>query len=94
MHHAPAGVALERCRRFNITNCTILDCDNVGLLLTDLKNSRVSDCLIRDDRRETTDPVGIRLTSGEGNLFVHNLVRGKIDIAPGAAQSEGNLTTK
>jgi hypothetical protein len=46
----PAGLLIENCRRMNVTNCTILDCDNVGLLLRNLTNSRVSDCIIRDDR--------------------------------------------
>lgn len=48
--HAPAAVALEACDRFHVTNLTVLDCDGVGLLLKDLTRSRVSGCLVRDDR--------------------------------------------
>jgi hypothetical protein len=40
----PAALLIEGCKRMNVTNCTILDCDNVGLLLKDVTNSRVSDC--------------------------------------------------
>jgi hypothetical protein len=47
---APAGLALERCDRFNVNNLTILDCDGVGLSLKDVMRSRVAGCLIRDDR--------------------------------------------
>ena len=32
VRHAPAGVRIENCRRLNVTNCTILDCDNAGRL--------------------------------------------------------------
>lgn len=45
-----AALTFDRCRRMNISNCTILDCDNVGLWLKDLAHSRVSGCFIRDDR--------------------------------------------
>ncbi|MCR9117363.1 MAG: right-handed parallel beta-helix repeat-containing protein [bacterium] len=50
VHDSPAGLVIDSCRRMNISNCTILDCDNVGLMLKNLSHSRVSGCLIRDDR--------------------------------------------
>jgi len=50
VHDAEAGVVVDTCDRFNITGCTILDCDNAGLLVRNLTRSRISDCLIRDDR--------------------------------------------
>ncbi|MBN8628297.1 MAG: right-handed parallel beta-helix repeat-containing protein, partial [Planctomycetes bacterium] len=45
-----AGMVVDNCDRFNIHGCTLLDNEPVGLLLRDVKRSRVSDCLIRDDR--------------------------------------------
>src|SRR5829696_6095194 len=45
----PAAVGLERCRRFNVVGCTLLDCDGVALRLKDVSDSRVSDCLVRND---------------------------------------------
>lgn len=71
----PAGVTVEKCRRFNITNCTILDCDHVGLLLKQVTHSRVSGCLIRDDRKGS-DSVSLKIVGGEGNLVVDNLLGG------------------
>ena len=58
----PAGLLLEDCRRMNLSGCTILDCDNVGLLAKNLADSRISDCLIRDDRPDaaSTPPEGRR----------------------------------
>ncbi len=68
-----AGVWIDRGERFNITNCTILDCDQVGLLLTDVSHSRVSDCLIRDDREGATS-VSLKITRGQGNQIVDNML--------------------
>jgi len=48
--HTPAAMALEKCDRFNLSNLTILDCDGIGLSLKEVTRSRVSGCLIRDDR--------------------------------------------
>ena len=58
---APAGVTLDRCNRVNVAGLTILDCDDVGLLLTDVTNSRVGGCLIRDDRAER----GVAINEGD-----------------------------
>lgn len=63
---APAGVTLEKCDRFNCANLTILDCDDVGLLLKDVTRSRVSGCLIRDDRPNTKS-VPLKIVGGKEN---------------------------
>jgi hypothetical protein len=69
----PGGLLLENCRRMNVTQCTILDCDNAGLLLKNVTDSRVSDCLIRDDRPDATS-LSIEVTGGSGNMIVSNLL--------------------
>jgi hypothetical protein len=81
----PAGLILERCRRFNVTNCSILDCDGCGILLEDVEHVRVSDCLILDTRPESEKPTALRLTKGRDNMVLNNLVNGKVEIAPGSA---------
>ena len=63
---AEAGLVLENCHRFNVTGCTILDCDNAGLLLRNLTRSRISGCLIRDDRPGRQTPP-IKTEGGSGN---------------------------
>jgi hypothetical protein len=88
---SPAGLLIERGRRINLTNCTILDCDGVGLWLRDVTDSRVSGCLIRDDRPGREDSRPLRLDGGGGNLVSGNLVRGRISVDPVAAQLSGNL---
>jgi hypothetical protein len=86
-----AGLAIEDCRRINLTNCTILDCDGGGLLLRNLSFSRISGCLIRDDRPGHDPSVPLRLVGGSGNLISGNLVRGRIVAEAGEARLEGNV---
>jgi parallel beta-helix repeat protein len=86
----PAGLSVENCRRMNITNCTILDCDNVGLLLTNVSDSRVSDCLIRDDRAGASSACLV-VTGGRGNMIVNNLLGTPPRRAEEAAHSAGNV---
>jgi hypothetical protein len=68
-----AGLLIEDCRRFNVTNCTILDCDNAGLLVKNLQDSRISGCLIRDDRPQAKS-VSLEAIGGGGNMIVGNLL--------------------
>ncbi len=88
--YEPAGLLIEKCRRMNITGCTILDCDNVGLLLSELVDSRVSDCLIREDRLGVTS-VSLVLNSGTGNMIVNNLLGSPPHVAEKSAQVSGNV---
>ncbi len=36
VYHCPAAMHLERCRRMNISGCSILDCDGIGLWLQEV----------------------------------------------------------
>jgi hypothetical protein len=86
----PAGLRIEDCRRMNITGCTVLDCDNVGLLLVNVANSRVSDCLIRDDR-DGAKSASLVLTAGQGNMIVNNLLGTAPRLTENAAHAAGNV---
>jgi hypothetical protein len=69
---AVAGLILDHCNRFNITGCSILDCDQAGILARNLTNSRISDCIIRDDRKGPPTR-SLIIDGGSGNQFVDNL---------------------
>ncbi len=84
-----AAVELRRCRRMNVAGCTILDYGQCGLLLDDVRDSRVSDCLIRDDRANA-DGTSLSVT-GSGNMVVDNLLGKPPVIAPGAAVAKDNV---
>jgi len=79
-----AGVLLENCQRMNVVGGTILDCDGVGLLARDLRRSRISGLLIRDDRRAAGDSLSLKLSGGEGNQVVDNATGGGVEIDPRA----------
>jgi hypothetical protein len=82
VRRAAAAVALEDCNRFNVSNLAVFDCDNCGLLLKNVTRSKVSGCLIRDDRPGATSE-GIRETGGGGNSIEHNVTSGAIFLGKG-----------
>ncbi|MBI5772839.1 MAG: right-handed parallel beta-helix repeat-containing protein [Verrucomicrobia bacterium] len=86
----PAALHLERCDRFNIAGCTILDSDGVGLLLDEITRSRVSGCMIRDDRKERNAAPSIRVTGGKGNWISGNWLANGIEADTKSNRVEGN----
>jgi parallel beta-helix repeat protein len=86
-----AGLILERCRRFNISGCTILDCDNCGILMDDVDDTIVSGCIVRGRRSAPAETTALVIRKGEGNLVVNNIFKGGLEIAPGSANLKNNL---
>ncbi|MFC1605011.1 right-handed parallel beta-helix repeat-containing protein [Planctomycetota bacterium] len=87
---APAGLMIDSCKRMNVTNCTILDCDNVGLLLKDVSDSRISGCLISDNRPDA-ESTSLKVIDGSGNMIVNNLLASPPQIPESAAYVSGNV---
>jgi hypothetical protein len=85
---APAAIELERCRRFNVVGCTVLDNECAGMRLKDVTNSRVSDCLIRND---ATKERAFVVEGGTGNLFANNLFGGGVVVPKEAGTASGNV---
>jgi hypothetical protein len=73
VHHVDASMVLENCDRMNVTGCTLLDNDGIALLLNNVTRSRVTQCLIFDDRPDTKSlalkAVGCRDTAITDNTF-------------------------
>jgi len=86
VRRAPAALTIENCRRFNVTGCTILDCDGVGLLLKNVTDSRVSGCLIRNDLPDAKGWVPLRVTGGRGNQIADNLLDRPAEVEPTAVR--------
>jgi hypothetical protein len=61
-----AGLTLEKSDRMHVVGCTILDCDNVGILARDTTNSSMDSCVVRDDRAGATS-VPVKVIGGSGN---------------------------
>ena len=52
-----AGLVIEDSKRLNIANCSILDCQNVGLLLRNVTQSIITGCLIKSTGEVSFIPV-------------------------------------
>lgn len=89
----PAAVSLERCDRFNIAHCTVLDSDGVGLLLDDCTRTRVTSCMIRDDRPESKATHSLKVNGGSGNWILQNLLVNGYEVSPSSALMQDNLAT-
>ncbi|MHC4435442.1 MAG: right-handed parallel beta-helix repeat-containing protein, partial [Planctomycetota bacterium] len=86
-----AGLVLERCRDFNISNCSIFDCDNCGILMDDVRDTIISGCMIRDRRKEPAQTPAVVTKKGEDNFIVNNIFEGPLEIAQGSARLTDNL---
>ncbi len=89
----PAALVLRNCNRMNLTGCTILDYGTCGLRLENVKHSRVSDCLILDDRPNAKGSP-LTLTTGSGNQIVDNLLSHDPEIAPSTAHAKDNVVSE
>jgi hypothetical protein len=69
--HAPAGVQIERCQRINLTGCSILDCENIGLLLTNVEACQISACRIQNDVDTASDFQPVVARGENEELIVH-----------------------
>jgi hypothetical protein len=62
-----AGLAIENSSRMHVVGCTILDCDNIGVLVKNSDNVAWDSLMIRDDREGATS-VKLRVIDKEGNV--------------------------
>jgi len=85
-----AGLTIENCKRMNVNDCTILDCDNVGLLVKDTVESRISGCLISDSR-PGSDSISLKVTGGRNNMIVNNLLTTAPQIPENTTHVSGNI---
>ncbi len=74
VHSSAAAVEFDRCKRFNVSACTILDCDGPGLLLREASQCLVTGCLVRDDRANHPQSPSIRVEGGQDNTFSNNVL--------------------
>lgn len=86
-----AGLILERCRHFNISGCTILDCDGCGILMDDVQDTIVTGCLIRDTRGPSAETTALVMKKGKDNFITNNFLTGRLQIAPGSARLSNNM---
>ena len=86
----PAAVLLEGCDRFTVTDLSIFDCDGVGLWLKDCTRTRVTDCVVRDDREEKKTTLSLKVEGGKDNWIKGSVFSNGIEASDDAALLEGN----
>ena len=84
----PASLVVRNCRRFNITACTIVDSAAAGVLLDNVRQSRIADCLIHSDKGDQV--LSIRIVRSSETMVVDNLLGNKQEIPAGAGYVAGN----
>ena len=82
VRRAEAGLILRDCRRMNVIACTVLDCQNAGVLLAGVSDSHVRGCLIRNDRADAKAWVSLRAAGGRGNVIEGNALGAPAKIDP------------
>lgn len=70
-----AALEIRDSRRMNLTNCSILDYSTTGLLLKNVSDSRVSDCLIRTDVPGSETAQALQTIGGKDNQIIDNLFK-------------------
>jgi parallel beta-helix repeat protein len=87
-----AGMVLEKCQNYNLTNSTFLDCNEAGILLIDSEKGKVSGNFFNDERPGISNPIAIKIQGGKKNLVTNNYSNGMIIADPDAARVIGNST--
>jgi len=70
---ADAVVRLRNCSEINMTGCQILNPQNIGVLLENVRNCRVSNCTILDSREPKIIQKAIKVVGGDNNVIADNL---------------------
>ena len=73
--HAAAGLVLENCRRFHVADCTILDCQDAGVVWDNVSDSRLDGCLIRNDLPAAQGWEAIKFRGGRDNVIEASAVK-------------------
>lgn len=65
-----AGIILDHCRRIHLTGCTVLDCDNAGILLNEVEDSMISGNLLSNTSGNGDKWQALEVVGGKGNVVV------------------------
>lgn len=87
--HEIAAMQINHCDRFNITNCSILEYGQCGILLDNVTRSRISDCLIDQQEQSEITP-SIRVLNSNKNMLRDNLLGGPLEDSQNSASTMGN----
>ncbi|MDP6445585.1 MAG: right-handed parallel beta-helix repeat-containing protein [Pirellulaceae bacterium] len=86
---ARGGLIVSGGRRIQITNTTVLDCDGPEVALRNVLDSRVSDCLLADDRQR--DEPSLSVVGGRRIMIVDNHLDRPPQVDPRGHHVRGNF---
>lgn len=89
----PAALQLTKCNRINITGASVLDAKNTGILLTDVTNSRISNCIVNSTNAGTS-AASIKIEGGKGNMIVNNQLGVDLQTSDLTAYIDGNTLNR
>ncbi len=98
-HEAGGAIEVFDSREISIAGCQVLDPAFRAIYLSNVRNSRVSDCTLLDRRTPVTMIQAIAVVgSGEGTVLLNNLVgagtRGDVVVEPKTVTVAGNVVVK
>ena len=70
-------VELRNCGEISMTGCQIINPENIGVLLENSYNCRVSNCTILDKRSPQTMKRAIKVIGGSNNVIANNIIKDK-----------------
>ena len=89
------AICLKDCSEININNVNIVNPEHRGVLMDNIRNCRISDCIILDRKKPKSMRETIRLTKGTENMIINNRLspgtEGDLLIADNSAKVDGNL---
>lgn len=85
----PGAVVLRDCSRFNITDCTLLNCSPCALWLQNVDHSRISDCLIHHDLPSSEGVLSLKIVGGQDNMVVDNLLGNAYEVPDESVPQKG-----
>ena len=99
LHHTlgnQPGLLIQDGKRINITNCSLLDCAGTALQLDDVSGSRISDCIIRNDREPGTtgdapQTKSLVVRRGKNNMIVDNQLLNAVEVDQAGNLYQGNM---
>lgn len=83
------AVTMENCSRMNVSDWSILDCDGIGLAWKNVRDSRLSGCIIRNDL-EKNQAKSLKVEGGSSNRIIGNVLVNGAEIPKETGRVEGN----
>lgn len=87
-----AGILIERCTNYNLTNSVFLACNGSSIVITDSEKGKVSGNFINGGKSEGTKNASIKIQGGKDNFITNNYTSGGIKTGVNTSKSVNNYS--